>query len=87
VTCFILVFTTVWTHSKRYAMKRIRIDARQSDLEHLQNVIYYFEGDRSLNVSQLDALEALKIAISDALKRRIEHQTETINYYDNRKNK
>jgi hypothetical protein len=69
-------------------MKRIRIDARQSDLDELENILHHFVQDDHLEPKQTDVLEALKLAIIDATKRRIEHQTETINYYyDNSKNK
>jgi len=68
-------------------MKRIRIDARQSDLDELENILHHFVQDDHLESKQTDVVEALKLAIIDATNRRKESNNQTINYYDYSKNK
>jgi hypothetical protein len=68
-------------------MKRIRIDARQSDLDEIENILHHFVQDDQLEPKQTDVLEALKLAIIDATNRRKESNNQTINYYDYSKNK
>jgi hypothetical protein len=68
-------------------MKRIRIDARQSDLDELENILHHFVQDDHLEPKQTDVLEALKLAIIDATNRRKESNNQKINYYDYSKNK
>jgi hypothetical protein len=67
-------------------MKRIRIDARQSDLDEIENILHHFVQDDHLEPKQTDVLEALKLAIIDATNRRKESNNQTINYYDYSKN-
>jgi len=61
-------------------MKRIRIDARQSDLDELENILHHFVQDDHLEHKQTDVLEALKLAIIDATKRRIETSKDIQHY-------
>jgi hypothetical protein len=61
-------------------MKRIRIDARQSDLDELQDILHYFVEYHILSYQQKDVLEALKLAIIDATKRRIETSKDIQHY-------
>jgi hypothetical protein len=61
-------------------MKRIRIDARQQDLDMIEDILHHFVEHDVLDRKQSDCLEALKIAIVDAKERRIENQLNTIKY-------
>jgi len=61
-------------------MKRIRIDARQTDLDELENILHHFVQDDQLEPKQTDVLEALKLAIIDATKRRIETSKDIQHY-------
>jgi len=61
-------------------MKRIRIDARQSDLDEIENILHHFVQDDHLEPKQTDVLEALKLAIIDATKRRIETSKDIQHY-------
>jgi len=61
-------------------MKRIRIDARQSDLDEIENILHHFVQDDHLESKQTDVLEALKLAIIDATKRRIETSKDIQHY-------
>jgi hypothetical protein len=61
-------------------MKRIRIDARQTDLDEIENILHHFVQDDHLEPKQTDVLEALKLAIIDATKRRIETSKDIQHY-------
>ncbi len=65
-------------------MKRIRIDARLSDIETLTDVLHHFVEHDKLDQKQADCLEALKLALVEAEKRKKENELTIIKYYDNR---
>jgi hypothetical protein len=61
-------------------MKRIRIDARQQDLDMIEDILHHFVEHEVLDRKQSDCLEALKIAVNDAKERRKETETTVSKY-------